>query len=196
MTLTIFAIAAIPAAAVYFIGLISKNRSKTLLAAITMVLFGLWNGSPAYIITDLIFVAVAYLWTSENFTATEAKSNLTVLQPALRGVVRNLTLAGSKAKQVLVALLQTTLAIAAFFLVLACALIWYNSTSEMVDSTESQPPAGSTTSLQTRTASLPNHKKYPAERTATHIRERPLDKRHCLTLRDNDAIARCSLNSR
>lgn len=94
MSPTIFAIAAIPAAVVYLVGLLSKNRSKTLMAAIAMVLLGAVTGSPAYIFTDLFFVVVAYLWTSGNFKPTAAKVGSMVSAPAKGEVVRAVIDAG------------------------------------------------------------------------------------------------------
>lgn len=196
VSLTIFAIAAIPAAAVYFVGLLSKNRLKTLMSAIAMGLLGLLTGSPAHIFTDMFFVAFAYLWTSENFTATEAKTNSTVSPPESSGVVRVITDLGKNAKTVLVALLQATLAMTAFFVVLACALIWYNSMQRTADLAASKPPATGSAPLQSPTVLLTNHDKSRAARTDARERERSLDKRDCLTLFDNDEIARCSLTSR
>jgi hypothetical protein len=196
VSLKIFAIAAIPAAAVYFVGLLSKNRSKTLMSAIAMVLLGLLTGSSAHIVTDLFFVAIAYLWTSENFTATEEKTNSTFSPPASSGVIRAITATGKKAKEVLVALMQATLAMTAFFVVLACALIWYNSTQRTADLAASKPSATGTATFQSANELLTNHDKSRAARTDLRERERYLDKRDCLTLLNNDEIARCSLTSR
>lgn len=43
------------------------------MSAIAMGLLGLVTGSCVYMVTDLFFVAIAYLWTSGNFTPTAEK---------------------------------------------------------------------------------------------------------------------------
>ena len=148
MSPTIFAIAAIPAAAVYFVGLLSKSHFKTLVAAIAMGLLGAATGSPAYTFTDLFFVAVAYLWTSGNFTQTAAKDGSTVPAPARREALRAVKDAGTKVKEVIVALAMAAIAITVAFLVLAYALIWYNSTQKMPNATAPSHAAPSASQLQ------------------------------------------------
>lgn len=131
MSLIIFAIAAIPATVVYFVGLTSKNRSKTLLSAIAAVILGFVTGSPAYIATDLFFVVVGYFLTSANFISTESKVNFTESRQAPVAEVLNVTNARRNAKSILVALLMAAVLIAVLYSFLTHVIARDNSTQSL-----------------------------------------------------------------
>lgn len=151
---TIFAIAAIPAAVVYFVGLLSKSRLKTLLSAVAMVLLGLVTGSAGYIVADLFFVALAYLWTSENFITTVSRVDSTEFRPSPRAVVRAGTDAENNTKNVPFTPVIAVVTIAALVFILGYFFNSYNSTKTTEDPTVLNRSVASASSLQNDEASV------------------------------------------
>lgn len=60
MSMTVFLIAAVPAAIVFFVGVGTGSKVWATVTATTMGLVGIFTGSPHFLVIDLLFVASAY----------------------------------------------------------------------------------------------------------------------------------------
>lgn len=139
MTLTIFLIAAIPAATVWGVGCYSRSRPAVVLAALVAVAVG-FLGGPAYLVLDLIFVAVAtYLaWESASPSSPPIPKGTALAQEKKRTEQRT-----AKEPKKISSVIENNFMTAAFVVGLILWLAWiFNSfNSSTPTSTPAPAPA-------------------------------------------------------
>ncbi|WP_146204391.1 hypothetical protein [Massilia glaciei] len=191
MSLTIFAIAVVPAVIVYVVGMHTNNKAKTTIAAIAMALLGLFTGNPGFIITDLLCVGVAYLLITESIDSRSPKNVSS--KPVMGEVALIMTNAADKAKQVLIAIITAAVGLViAFFSIYVVAMVLqqnFGSQAPATPATSIARPEPATSS-PTESMAIPDNSSM--KRRASSSPRKSGDLRHCLNLANDAAVARCA----
>lgn len=187
----VFLIAIIPALIVFMVGIGSASKSKTRAWAIIAVLLGVFTGNPAFMVLDLVAVAIAYgiaslAWHKPDASALSPPNTpapIPDVEPTVRSPV-------PKASD-----LKNSVFLVVGFAALCYFLIFSGSGQPQNAAPPALPPVPSVQYKLNKPVDVPQTK--PAEQKMPHtqqeapVRKRAATMEDCLKIIDDKAMARC-----